>query len=234
MRKTPVADKLFILSAPSGSGKSTLVNQLRSLVADLEFSISYTTRPLRGSEQDGREYHFVTRAEFEQMIADDAFLEYAEVFGNYYGTARSAVQKAHAAGRDLILDIDIQGADQVMRRAPSAVSIFILPPSPGVLEKRLRNRSAAEKMTSEDVIERRLKAARLEVERLWEYRYALVNDVLEDAVDQLKAIVEFERGNTSGNYPQLATSCLTTAPSPRLEVALHAFGLSLPRAVPDV
>jgi guanylate kinase len=227
-----VADKFFILSAPSGSGKSTLVNQLRSLVDNLEFSISYTTRPLRGSEQDGREYHFVSREDFERMIAEDAFLEYAEVFGNYYGTACSSVEKAHAAGRDLILDIDIQGAAQVMQRAPGAVSIFILPPSPAVLEKRLRNRSAAEKVTSEDVIERRLNAARLEVERLWEYRYALVNDVLEDAVDQLKAIVGFERGNAS--YASLAQGCLTQFPSTRLEFALQAFGLRLPPVAPHV
>ncbi len=223
-----MADKLFILSAPSGSGKSTLVNQLRSLVSDLEFSISWTTRPLRGSEQDGREYHFTTRDTFDTMVRDDAFLEHATVFGNSYGTARSAVTHAHAQGRDLILDIDIQGAAQVMRRAPQAVSIFILPPSPAVLEKRLRNRSAAEKVTSEEVIERRLNAARLEVERLWDYRYALVNDVLEDAVDQLKAIVEYERGNASPAHAALAHACLTSKPSPRLASALREFGIGLP------
>lgn len=223
-----MADKLFILSAPSGSGKSTLVNQLRSMVDNLEFSISYTTRPVRGSEQDGREYHFITRKKFEQMIAQDAFLEYAEVFGNYYGTARSSVEHAHQSGRDLILDIDVKGAEQVMRRAPNAVSIFILPPSPAILEKRLRSRSVAEKVTSEQVIECRLNAARLEITRLWEYRYALVNDVLEDAVDQLKAIVEFERDGGPA-YRDLALSCLSRRPSPKLEAALQAFNLSLPR-----
>jgi len=223
-----VADKLFIISAPSGSGKSTLVNQLRSMVDNLEFSISYTTRALRGSEQNGREYHFVPREEFERRIAAGAFLEYAEVFGNYYGTSCDAVEHAHAAGKDLILDIDIQGAEQVMRYVPEAVSIFILPPSPGVLEKRLRNRSAAEKVTAEDVIERRLKAARREVERLWEYRYALVNDVLEDAVAELKAIVEFERGDTTTETIALARGCNTKEPSPRLVQSLKAFGLGLP------
>jgi guanylate kinase len=165
------------------------------------------------------------------MIAQDCFLEYAEVFGNYYGTARKAVEHAHAEGRDLILDIDIQGAAQVMRRAPEAVSIFILPPSPGVLEKRLRNRSVAEKVTSEEVIDRRLNASRLEVERLWEYRYALVNDVLEDAVDQLKAVVECERGSAGCNAA-LARGCLTQFPSSRLETALQAFGLRLPSVPP--
>jgi guanylate kinase len=227
-----VADKLFIISAPSGSGKSTLVNQLRSMVDNLEFSVSYTTRPLRGSEQDGREYHFVARDEFERRIKADKFLEYAEVFGNYYGTSCDAVDHAHAAGKDLILDIDIQGAEQVMRYVPEAVSIFILPPSLEVLEKRLRNRSAAEKVTSEDVIERRLKEARREVERVWEYRYALVNDVLEDAVAELKAIVECERGGAPPATVALARGCNTKAPSPRLVQALKAFGVSLPGVPP--
>jgi guanylate kinase len=229
-----VADKLFIISAPSGSGKSTLVNQLRSMVDNLEFSVSYTTRPVRGSEQNGREYHFVPREEFERRIKADAFLEYAEVFGNYYGTARDAVQHAHDAGKDLILDIDIQGAEQVMQRVPEAVSIFIVPPSPAVLEKRLRNRSAAEKVTSEEVIERRLNEARREVERLWEYRYALVNDVLEDAVAELKAIVESERRNASPETAALARDCSTQAPSLRLQKALRAFGLGLPGVPPQV
>jgi len=223
-----VADKLFIISAPSGSGKSTLVNQLRSMVDNLEFSVSYTTRPLRGSEENGREYHFVPRDEFERRIRAGAFIEYAEVFGNYYGTARDAVQHAHAAGKDLILDIDIQGAAQVMARVPEAVGIFILPPSLDVLEKRLRNRSASEKVTSEEVIERRLKEARREVERIWEYRYALVNDILEDAVAELKAIVEFERGGASPATTALAAGCSTKEPSPRLVHALKAFGIGLP------
>jgi guanylate kinase len=133
---------VFIISAPSGSGKSTLVAQLRSLVAGLEFSVSYTTRPPRGSETDGREYHFIDRATFERMIAQDEFFEWAQVFGDhYYGTACSALDHARAAGKDLLLDIDVQGAKQVMRRRPEAVSIFILPPSPEVLEMRLRRRA---------------------------------------------------------------------------------------------
>src|ERR1700709_32728 len=144
-----MAGILFIISAPSGSGKSTLVTQLRSLVEGLEFSISYTTRSPRGSETDGREYHFIDRAKFEEMIAAGEFLEWAEVFGNYYGTALSALGHARAAGKDLLLDIDVQGAVQVMKKLPEAVSIFILPPSPQVLERRLRNRSEAEHVTAE-------------------------------------------------------------------------------------
>jgi guanylate kinase len=228
-----LAGNIFIISAPSGSGKSTLVNQLRSMVANLEFSVSYTTRTPRGSEQDGREYCFTTREGFEQMVAEDAFLEHANVFGNYYGTARSSVEHACAMGRDLILDIDIQGAEQVMQRVPEAVSIFILPPSPAVLEKRLRNRSASEGDVSEAVIERRLAKARLELERLWEYRYALVNDVLEDAVAELQAIVLAERGEGTAEEVKLAQSCRTSRPSQRLKRSLESFGIQLagaPRA----
>ena len=163
-----MAGILFIISAPSGSGKSTLVAQVRSLVAGLDFSISYTTRAPRGSETDGREYHFTQRDTFEQMVENGEFLEWASVFGNYYGTAFSALEHARAAGKDLLLDIDVQGAVQIMKRMPEAVSIFILPPSPEVLEMRLRNRSEAEHMTSEDVIERRLQQARSELEQIWD------------------------------------------------------------------
>src|SRR5215469_11454898 len=125
-----MAGILFIISAPSGSGKSTLVSQLRSMVEGLDFSISYTTRSPRGSEEDGREYHFTSREEFERMIAAGDFLEWAEVFGNYYGTALSALAHARDAGKDLLLDIDVQGAVQVMKKLTAAVSIFIMPPSP--------------------------------------------------------------------------------------------------------
>jgi guanylate kinase len=217
-----MAGILFIISAPSGSGKSTLVAQVRSLVAGLDFSISYTTRAPRGSETDGREYHFTERATFERMIADGEFLEWAEVFGNYYGTARTALGHARAAGKDLLLDIDVQGAKQVMQRMPEAVSIFILPPSPEVLEMRLRNRSEAEQMTSEEVIERRLQQARSEVEQVWEYKYALVNDVLDQATAEMRAIVLNERGEGDG-VTALAASCRTEERSTRLCAALGSF-----------
>ena len=184
-----MAGILFIISAPSGSGKSTLVSQLRTLVEGLEFSVSYTTRAPRGSEEDGREYHFTQRETFERMVANGEFLEWAEVFGNYYGTAVSALEHARLAGKDLLLDIDVQGALQVMRKLPQAVSIFILPPSPEVLEMRLRNRSEAEHMTSEKVIETRLSQARNELEQIWDYKYALVNDVLDQATAEMRAIV---------------------------------------------
>lgn len=217
-----MAGILFIISAPSGSGKSTLVSQLRTLVEGLEFSVSYTTRQPRGSEEEGREYHFTTRATFEQMIANGDFLEWADVFGNYYGTAMSALAHAGQAGKDLLLDIDVQGATQVMRNMPEAVSIFVLPPSPQVLEMRLRNRSEAEHMTSEAVIERRLHEAHKELERIRDYRYALVNDVLDQAVAELRAIVLSERGVADG-VTALAESCRTSAGSPRLRRALESF-----------
>jgi len=218
-----MAGLLFIISAPSGSGKSTLVNQLRTLVEGLDFSISYTTRAARGSEEDGREYHFTSRAEFERMIAGGEFLEWAEVFGNYYGTAVAALEHARGLGKDLLLDIDVQGALQVMRKLPEAVSIFILPPSPEVLEMRLRNRSEAEKMTSGAVIERRLSQARNELREIWDYRYALVNDVLDHAVGELKAIVQSERGARDG-AAEVAQGCRTDMASERLRAVLGAFG----------
>ena len=204
-----MAGILFIISAPSGSGKSTLVNELRKYVEGLEFSVSYTTRAPRGSEENGREYHFTSRPEFERMIEDDAFLEWADVFGNYYGTARSALSLAAEHGRDLLLDIDVQGAMQVLDRMPEAVSIFIMPPSPDVLERRLRNRSAAEHMTDESVIARRLQQARGELAYVERYRYAIVNDVLETAVDELRAIVLHERGENGSSLAGLAEGCRT-------------------------
>jgi guanylate kinase len=217
-----MAGILFIISAPSGSGKSTLVTAVRGLVEGLEFSVSYTTRPLRGSEENGREYHFTTRQRFEAMIAAGEFLEWAEVFGNYYGTAQSALTHAKETGKDLLLDIDVQGAMQVMEKLPEAVSIFIMPPSPNVLEMRLRNRSEAENMTDTAVLRKRLAEAENELKQIKKYKYAVVNDVLEQAVSEMRAIVLKERGVRDG-VQAIAASCCTNAPSPRLQVALAAF-----------
>src|SRR6266478_5196875 len=161
---------VYIVSAPSGSGKSTLVNELFKMVGNLDFSISYTTRPPRGSEQNGKEYFFITREEFEAMIMACEFLEHAEVFGNYYGTARRFLRAAEARGNDLLLDIDVQGASQVKEKISDAVSIFILPPDREKLEWRLRNRG----LDSEVVIRRRLDTARREIENYSKYDYILV------------------------------------------------------------
>jgi len=157
------------------------------------------------------------------MIATGDFLEWAPVFGNhYYGTAVSALDHAKRAGKDLLLDIDVQGAAQVMKKMPDAVSIFILPPSPQVLEMRLRSRSEAEHVTSEDVIQKRLAEARNELKLMRDYKYALVNDVLDQAVIELRAIVLCERGVRDG-VQAIASSCRTDAASPKLRAALSTF-----------
>ncbi|MGA8538135.1 MAG: guanylate kinase [Terriglobales bacterium] len=180
---------VYIVSAPSGSGKSTLVAELLRMVPSLDFSISYTTRPPRGPEQNRKEYFFVSREEFRAMIDADEFLEYADVFGNYYGTARRFLRDAEGRGHDLLLDIDVQGASQIMRRIPDAVSIFILPPDWETLERRLRSRG----LDPEPVIRRRLDTARREIENYTKYDYILVNNVLEQSAGQLEDIVLSER-----------------------------------------
>ena len=147
-----MAGILFIISAPSGSGKSTLVSELRKQLSGVDFAVSWTTRPPRGSEENGREYNFTTREEFERMIGEGVFLEHAEVFGSFYGTARQSLEDARAAGHDLLLDIDVQGAAQVRAKMPEAVSIFVLPPNPRVLRTRLRNRSRAEGVVNEEEV----------------------------------------------------------------------------------
>ncbi len=186
---SPHKPLIYIVSAPSGSGKSTLVNELLKKVSDLEFSISYTTRAPRGSEVNGRQYYFVSRPEFEKMIQEDAFLEYAEVFGNYYGTARRFLHEAEQHGRDLLLDIDVQGAKQIQDKLPDATSIFILPPDRKILEERLRKRSE----DSDEVIQHRLDKATSEIENYPRYNYILINDQLEDSIKLLRAVVRGER-----------------------------------------
>ena len=203
---------VFIISAPSGSGKSTLVSELRKTVANLYFSISYTTRSPRGSEQNGREYYFVSRDEFERMLKADEFLEHAEVFGNYYGTARRFLREAQTRGHDLLLDIDVQGAAQIKTKIPEAVSIFILPPSRDELERRLVRRSHAEGVTSDEVIQRRLHTASQEIENWTKYDYILVNDRLEESIDQLKAIVLCERESHAAGRFQNGAYCTSAAP----------------------
>jgi guanylate kinase len=227
---------LYIISAPSGSGKTTLVNELRQYVPSLEFSISYTTRSPRGSEQDGREYHFITRGEFESMIERDEFLEYAQVFGNYYGTARFVLQQAKQLGNDVLLDIDVQGERQVKQKMPEAVSIFVLPPSRAELESRLRKRSVSEGMHNEETIRRRLDTARREIENYPNYDYILINDRLEESVDRLQAIVLAERSRHSGKPPSpqekryldTAEKCLKLKMEDKIRGILGSFDNSSP------
>ncbi|MCX6622986.1 MAG: guanylate kinase [Acidobacteria bacterium] len=200
---------VFIISAPSGSGKSTLVGRLLSSVPNLLFSVSYTTRKARGSEQEGESYHFIGRGEFEACIARREFLEHAEVFGNYYGTHRRFLDRAESEGKDLLLDIDVQGARQLKERIPDAVAIFVLAPSRTELERRLRARSE----DSETVIQRRLQDATREIEVFQEafgslralgvdqeptpstglYDYVIINDQVGESADVLASIVKAER-----------------------------------------
>jgi len=180
---------VYIISAPSGSGKSTLVTRLLRQVTRLHFSISYTTRPLRGNERDGHDYYFIARQEFEKRIKNNEFLEHAQVFDNYYGTHVSELDRAEAEGNDLVLDIDVQGARQLKERIPAAVSIFILPPSREILEKRLRDRGE----DSEPVIQRRLHDAEEEIRNYSNYDYVLVNREVDSSVEALVSIVRSVR-----------------------------------------
>lgn len=180
---------LFIVSAPSGAGKTTLVKALLGRDPSLRLAISFTTRASRPGEQDGVHYHFVDASTFSGMIGADAFLEHAQVFGNRYGTAESTVRAELERGRDLLLEIDWQGARQVRERFPAAVSIFIFPPSASALEERLRGRG----QDSEEVIAGRMARARTEMSHYREYDYLVVNDVFEDALAELACVVSAER-----------------------------------------
>ena len=221
---------VYIISAPSGSGKSTLVERVRKTVPRLDFSVSYTTRRPRGSEQNGKEYFFISRPEFEQMIQAGEFLEYADVFGNYYGTASRFLRKAQQQGHDLLLDIDVQGAEKIKLDLPHAVSIFILPPDRMELEKRLRHRS----LDAEEVIQRRLVTASREIEKYGKYDYILVNDRLEESFAALEAILLAERLKRSGTQPAaddhemlaIADRCRLSNVRDRVQPILASFAAS--------
>lgn len=176
---------VIVVSAPSGAGKSTLVKRLRAAVPGLAFSVSYTTRPPRARERNGRDYFFVTPALFRRMIAAGAFVEWADVHGHLYGTSWKQHRAAEEAGADILLDIDVQGHRQLRRRLPEAVSVFVLPPSFSTLERRLRRRHS----DSPEEIEKRLAAARKEITHWREYDYLVVNDRLSRATSDLRAVV---------------------------------------------
>lgn len=184
---------LFIVSAPSGAGKTSLVRAMMERLGKVAFSVSHTTRAMRPGEQDGRDYHFVDIPKFEAEIAADAFLEYAKVFENYYGTARASVEAQLAAGEDVFLDIDWQGARQIRAAWPGVVSIFILPPSRAALESRLRGRG----QDSDEIIAKRMRGAVSESGHYDEYDYLIINDDFPSALDELMAIVRAQRLRTS-------------------------------------
>jgi len=182
---------LYIVSAPSGAGKSSLIQALLKTqpLYDTQVSVSHTTRNSRPGEVDGEHYFFVSKDEFRQMIEEDAFLEYAEVFGNYYGTSKAAIERVLKSGVDVFLDIDWQGAQQIRSKLPQARSIFILPPSQEELDRRLRGRG----QDSEEVIAKRMAQAVAEMEHFAEYDYLIVNDDFDLALSDLKNIIRAER-----------------------------------------
>lgn len=179
------AGSLFIVSAPSGAGKSSLVKALLAEVSGIGLSISSTTRPARPGEQDGVDYHFIGVPQFEHLREEGGFLEWAHVHGNYYGTSKAWVESQMAADRDVLLEIDWQGAEQLVRKVPNVVSIFILPPSMEELERRLRGRGT----DAEEVILKRLGAAQLEIEQARRFDYVILNDDFDQALLELKSIV---------------------------------------------
>jgi guanylate kinase len=191
--------RLFVVSAPSGAGKTSLVKALMEREPAIQFSISYTTRKPRPNEVPGRDYHFVAPERFQQMVDDGEFLEHARVFDNSYGTGVRAVQEALRNGEQLLLEIDWQGARQVRERLPEARSIFILPPSRGALEERLKNRST----DSSSVIERRLRDAAQDIAHWKEFDYVVVNDRFERAIADLQSIVHDRGADLAATNPHV-------------------------------
>lgn len=195
--------QVFVLSGPSGAGKSTVAGRVRELLPELAYSVSVTTRPPRQGETDGVDYHFISRDEFEQRIAAGEMAEYAEIFGNYYGTSARVLSQSLQEGRDLLLEIDVDGAEQLRRKFPGGVYIFLLPPAMSVLEQRLRRRGTEDP----EVVARRLKRAAAEVAAAKSYTHLVVNDVLDQAVDQVRAIIVAE-GLRTARRPDLIKTVL--------------------------
>lgn len=181
--------RLFILSAPSGTGKTTLCRRILSAFPDMRYSVSFTTRPPRNGETEGKDYHFISRLEFERMIRENRWAEWAKVHGNYYGTSADLLEEDLSKGRDVLLDIDVNGARQIIRRFPESMPIFIMPPSMDALRQRLKKRGS----DPPEVIENRLRAAEKEIACSNEYRHVIVNDDLEETVEKLTALIKSYR-----------------------------------------
>jgi len=190
---------LYVISAPSGAGKTSLVKALLEKTEGIGVSVSHTTRAKREGEQDGVDYHFTEKAAFEKMVEESAFLEHAQVFDNYYGTAIANIETKLKQGEDVILEIDWQGAEQVRKQLPYSVNIFILPPSQSALEERLRGRG----QDSDEIIARRMQDAKSETSHYSEYDYLLVNDDFDDALIELKSIVLARRSRFAAQSQRL-------------------------------
>lgn len=204
---------VIVVSGPSGAGKSTILQRVLLEVPRLLFSVSHTTRPPRPGEREGSDYHYVSRDEFQRLATGEKFLEWAEVHGQCYGTARSEYDRAAEEGVDLLLDLDVQGAQSVRKTFPDAVAIFILPPSYEHLERRLRSRGPADEAT----YARRLQVAAEELRMFPEYDYAIINDDLDESVESLKAIIRAARSRTSRVEPA-ARKILSTFDSGEKEI----------------
>jgi guanylate kinase len=203
-----LSNNIFIISAPSGSGKTTLVEWLVREVQGLVFSVSHTTRPRKEEEREGVDYHFVSRAEFEQMIQDGQFVEHAQLYGDYYGTSRAEIERILATGQDVVLDIDTEGASLVTSQLPEACTIFVFPPSYAELKRRLHMR----RRDSLADIEKRLTwAVEVEIHRYSQYDYVIINDELDQAFDLLKAIILAQRARTR---------CM----APKIQAIINSFG----------
>lgn len=192
--------RLFIVSGPSGSGKDTVLKELFKICPDIEFSISSITRPMREGEVQGEKYNFITREEFEDMIRNNMLLEHNVFVGNYYGTPLRPVEKCVNSGKDMIIEVDVNGAAQIREKMPEAVSIFILPPSLEILKNRLQGRGTDD----QDVIDRRLSEALLEISRAKEYDYVVVNDDLQKAVSDAACIINSDSFKVDRNLETIA------------------------------
>jgi len=190
---------IFVISAPSGTGKTTLVRLLLSRFPTLSFSISYTTRLPRPGEVNGQHYFFVSEKEFKKSIAKGEMLEWAKVYGHYYGTPLTFVQEKIAAGKDIVLDIDIQGAQAVKKKMPEAILIFFIPPSWNELQRRITSRSS----DSPEEIKKRLEAAKKEILAAREFDYIVINDVLEDALKELVSIIQATKARANKRWPEI-------------------------------
>ena len=203
---------LFIMSAPSGSGKTSLASSVIRQISNLEFSVSHTTRAPRDGERDGVEYHFIGESEFHALIDEDAFLEWAHVYGNYYGTSRRFVEERRTRGSDVLLDIDVQGALKVKQAVPEATMVFVFPPSYQILAQRLRGRG----LDDQRVIESRLEIARKEILFYRKYDYLVLNDDMDQAIDELESIIHAARCSRDRRV-ELAERVVSTFETPDRE-----------------